>query len=554
MQRKHIILLTAVIFIGALLRFYKLGDIPTSLHRDEAYLGYNAYSILKTGRDMSGNFLPLHYESFLYSPSGYSYFSVPFIATLGLNAFSVRIASALFGTLTILLMYFLVDTVFQFSIPKHPSGISLLASLLLAISPWHINLSRTATENTLVVFFIILGVILYTIWINKRSLMYLFLAFLSFFITIFLYQAARSFLPLFLPMVIFILRHQMRNDNITAPLILYVLVIILPITIILKSPRLSTRINSVSVFATAETQLVIDEALREDGVWSIQPMYSRIFHNKVLGYAGQFLVNYFDHFSFPFLFTDQGLPVRYRVPGTGLLYLFELPLLLYGLGKLLRSKHVVATLLFGWILISPVGSALTFDDVPNLQRTLILYPALAIIISYGIIEFITTCRHRSHARRLLFIAAAIGLFQIFQYLHEYYIHLPLHKPWYRQEGYRELVSKVNKLLPYYNKGVITNRESAPEIFFLFYTSYNPKKYQQSVRYNASPDSTVISFGKYEFSLEECPLQIDTKAGQLTGQSGVLYVNYGTCKDPVGIKLLEEIRRGDQSTVFRVVSL
>lgn len=97
-------LVIIVFSIGIILRFYNLGEVPVSLHRDEAFLGYNAYSILKTGKDMSGNFLPIHLESFFFSPAGYSYFSIPFIALFGLSQFSIRFASALFGSLNILLI------------------------------------------------------------------------------------------------------------------------------------------------------------------------------------------------------------------------------------------------------------------------------------------------------------------------------------------------------------------------------------------------------------------------------------------------------------------
>src|SRR5574341_2097623 len=112
MKNKSLILLILIVLIAAILRFYRLGEVPIGVHRDEAFLGYNAYSILKTGKDMNNIRLPLHLKSFLYSPAGYSYATIPFIALFGLNAFSIRFASALFGALTILLTYFLVGQLF----------------------------------------------------------------------------------------------------------------------------------------------------------------------------------------------------------------------------------------------------------------------------------------------------------------------------------------------------------------------------------------------------------------------------------------------------------
>jgi 4-amino-4-deoxy-L-arabinose transferase-like glycosyltransferase len=131
MNKKVFLVLFSILFLGVFLRFYQLGTVPQGLHRDEAFLGYNAYSILKTGKDMSGNFLPLHLQSFLYSPAGYSYFSIPFIALFGLSAFSVRFASAFFSSGSIVLVFFLSRKIFEDS--KDKNLISIVSAFLLAI-------------------------------------------------------------------------------------------------------------------------------------------------------------------------------------------------------------------------------------------------------------------------------------------------------------------------------------------------------------------------------------------------------------------------------------
>lgn len=64
---KHIYAYLFMIFLtGCMLRFFNLGAVPVGLHTDEAYFGYNAFSILTTGREMTGDFLPIHLESFLF--------------------------------------------------------------------------------------------------------------------------------------------------------------------------------------------------------------------------------------------------------------------------------------------------------------------------------------------------------------------------------------------------------------------------------------------------------------------------------------------------------
>lgn len=195
MKKKIYLVLFLIFILGAVLRFYGLGKVPSEFHTDEAYFSYNAYSIFKTGREITGNLLPLNLKSFLYSPAGYSYLSIPFIGLFGLSEFSSRFASALFGSLIIPLVFFLVLRIFKNFLHKNELG--LASSFLLAISPWCINLSRVCTENILVVFFITLGVYFFISWSSNNKWYLLLLSFLSFFLTLFLYQASRSFLPVF---------------------------------------------------------------------------------------------------------------------------------------------------------------------------------------------------------------------------------------------------------------------------------------------------------------------------------------------------------------------
>src|SRR5438552_6335326 len=108
MDRVKRFLLPLIVLLALSLRFFDLGVVPVGFHRDEAEFGYNAYSLLKTGKDVTGEFLPIHIASFLHSPAGYSYLTIPFIIFFGFNEFAVRFASAFFGTLTVFVTYFLV--------------------------------------------------------------------------------------------------------------------------------------------------------------------------------------------------------------------------------------------------------------------------------------------------------------------------------------------------------------------------------------------------------------------------------------------------------------
>ena len=237
-----------IFFLGFVFRFWELGRFPIGIHRDEAFLGYNAFSILKTGKDISNNFLPIHIESFLFSPAGYSYISIPFISIFGLNAFSARAASAFFGSATVVALFFLVKILFQKS--RYATLCALLASFTLAISPWHINLSRTATENIVVTFLVVLGLLLFLSWVNYKRTKILIGSFVVFGLSLLFYQAPRAFLPLFLPFLFLVYRSRFSKRDTLISVVLFITIFIIPLVILLSSPDNSLRIRTVSIFAT----------------------------------------------------------------------------------------------------------------------------------------------------------------------------------------------------------------------------------------------------------------------------------------------------------------
>jgi 4-amino-4-deoxy-L-arabinose transferase-like glycosyltransferase len=545
---KEIIFLIVIVFIGSLFRFYRLGEIPVGFHQDEAFFGYNAYSILKTGKDMTGNFLPIHLQSFWYSPGLYSYFAIPFIVLFNLTPFAVRIPSALFGTVTIIALYFLVKELFKKY--EHSNYLGLIASFFLAINPWSINLSRTATENIPVTFFVVLGILLFLYWIRDRKLFLLLISFLIFFTSLFVYQAPRAFLPIFIPVLLLLVYKKLSIKKLYPFFTMYLILIVIPVILFVRSPQLSTRIKSLSIFTSPRTQLLLDETIREDGLMHQPPVVARIFHNKPLAYLANFVSNYSNHLSYNFFFTDQALPLRYKIPDMGLIYLFELPLILIGVFFLLKNRMIEGIFIIAWVLLSPVSSALTFDDVPNLQRTVMLYPALAIISSFGLLQVYTLISgYRRYLKQFIAVGLIIIIYSVLYYSHQYFIQQVVHQPVNRQEGYEKLVPKVNTLLPEYEKAYVTATAGSPAILFLFFSRYDPAKFQRQVA--NLPAKTVdkidrIAFDKYSFYNQDC---FDNF------KKNILYIQRGTCGIPdQNFYNTSEIKREDGSVVFRIVTL
>ncbi len=86
MSKRHLVILAGILLVASSLRFYKLTEIPPSLEWDEAATAYDANSILRTGRDQYGNFLPLSFRSIDdYKPPLYTYLTSISIVFFGWN-------------------------------------------------------------------------------------------------------------------------------------------------------------------------------------------------------------------------------------------------------------------------------------------------------------------------------------------------------------------------------------------------------------------------------------------------------------------------------------
>ena len=189
-KRLDLIILLAILLVAFCLRFYKLGQVPMALSQDETSIGYNAYSILQTGKDEYGKVWPLYFKAFgEYKSPVYIYLTAISIKLFGLNAYAVRFPSALFGLMTVFIIYLLVKELFKNSATG--SKLSVLSCLLLAINPWHLHYSRTAFEVTLAVFFIAFGWLLLSK--KKEGLGIVFM-----FLSIYSYNVSRLLAPMIL--------------------------------------------------------------------------------------------------------------------------------------------------------------------------------------------------------------------------------------------------------------------------------------------------------------------------------------------------------------------
>jgi 4-amino-4-deoxy-L-arabinose transferase-like glycosyltransferase len=315
-------LLIAIIAIGFILRFYQLGEVPIGFHKDEAFLGYNAYSILKTGNDEYGNFLPIAFTSFGdFKPPLYFYLTVPFIVVFGISEFAVRFPSAIFGILTVLTLFLLVQKLFN------KFSLSALSALLLALSPWHIHYSRGGWETNLFTFLLTLGVYLFTKITDKSK--WLYFSAIIFALSFYSYQGARLVMPILVLLLAIYFKNQLlkiKKDVILAAIL--GLIIIMPaIYTFFAGPGLS-RFSGVSIFADSGPFWQVNE--RRGQHPDPNSIIVKILHNKVQAYGLLAFKNYFAHYDFDFLFINGDSIPRNKIVEHGTLLLFLFPFLIMG--------------------------------------------------------------------------------------------------------------------------------------------------------------------------------------------------------------------------------
>ncbi len=461
-------LLIIILAIAAILRFWHLTTNPPSLFVDEVSNGYNAYSILKTGKDEYGNRFPLTFRAFGdYNLALSAYTLVPSIAVFGLNEFGVRFPSALVGTLTVLTTYFLVKKLFpkwkMENVEDHEQSrrgrwkidLAQLSAFFLAIAPWHIQFSRYDHEANFMLFASVLGITLFLYSFNNFK--NLILSAISFGLALNTYQGAKIWIPLFLLSICFWYRKELLKLGMK---------LIIPVAIF--------ALFTLPILLNFKNNLIRGQSVG-------------ILNGK--DPPETFITGYLSHYAPNFLFTAGDNIPRHSVLGMGQLYIFELPLILTGLVVLAKQKTRESKFLFTWLLIAAIPAAIA-TPTPHALRAISFLPLWSIIGALGAVAIVTKI-NKNYRAPVIFLILIIGIYNVITYLHLYYVHDPKIKFPDWSYGYKQMVQYVNQNKEKYDTIAISTYFGHPYIFTLFYSKYDPAKYQPQ-----SEDKT--HFDKFEF--------------------------------------------------------
>ncbi len=488
------IVLLIVLILSFLLRFFRVTEIPPALNWDEISISYNAYSVLKTGRDEWGKLFPIHFKAYgEYKLPVQVYASVPGIYLFGLNELGVRITPVIYGTLTVLVMFFLGRALFA------SQAAGLAAAFLLGISPWHIHLTRASFESSLAVFFVTLAVWLLIKGFKDQK--WFAISMVPFALSIFTYNSARIFTPLFLFVVLILYRKKfLEYKKIVLVSFLVFMVLLIPLAPYLLSGERSARYKLVSI---TDDPGLIPRINENRGNSKLPEPLPRLVHNKVTYISFYFSRNYLSHFTPQFLFLSGAPHKQHHVQNMGELYLFQVPFLFLGLYALFRLKNRFKGLLLAWVLLAFIPVSVTNDSIPHALRTLIAAPFYQLVSALGLVfilrwfkKYPLSLKIISGLTLLIVVAVSIGY-----YLYNYYQKYPIaySRDW--QYGYKQVVDYIGKHQDEYDEIVFTRHYGEPHMFTLFYLNYDPAKYQNSPNLNRFETNDwvwVLRFDKYYF--------------------------------------------------------
>ncbi len=486
------ILLLLIIVVAFSLRFYQLGSNPPALDWDEVSLGYNAYSLLKTGNDEYGMRLPTVLTSFGdYKPALYAYAAIPIILITNLSDLGVRLPSALIGVLTIFAVYGLIKRLFYQS--SYHTRLALLVSLFMSISPWHIQFSRVAFEANMGLFWLIIGAWLFLLALRKRP--FFLLALGAIICSLYSYHSLRLIVPLFFFVLILRLKKRVIQFDRWLFLTIFMgLILIFPLIQVMVNPEGLQRFSAVTLFRQTEglgneIEFQQDDLRRND-------VLGYILHNRRVGYVKAVMAGYLDHFNPSFLFLTGDQYERHEAADMGLLYFWDAFFILLGMLVFLALGGFPRFFILTWFFLAPLASSLTMGT-PHAVRALYFLPTYQVFTALGLLSVLHFFKKKGKMKFIVMFGAMIFLvLNIIYYLNLYFIHTPLEKSQYWQYGYKNVVDDVMKISNNYQKIVITTAYDQPYIYFLFYGQIDPEWYQKNASHVVSRDER--NFSKFDF--------------------------------------------------------
>lgn len=473
-----------ILLVACFFRFYQLASIPPAGSLDEVSIGWNAYSVLLTGKGEYNRPFPLIMQAYDdFRPAGYLYLVIPFVKMLGLTILAVRLPAAILSLVMVIASFFLAKILLKGY--RYEKWISLSVMAFFAISPFHIYISRLGHEVNQGLAFAFFGILLFLWGILSEKKWLVVVAGISWAASFYTYQSEKVFVPLIILILLGLFSKKVwQRKKIVGFSLLLAVVLSLPILFASLQPGALLRMKGTSIFTDQhpfiETSLKLAQAKKNHN------LFGEIIYNRRFVPVSIFVQNYIPHFNPVWWIGNSGLE-RFKAPGFGLSYWWELPLFLIGIFFLWRLpiSLSIKILPLVWILISFLPAGISTES-PHAMRSYAILPIPQLLEGIGFVGLILWLGKIKQYKKIwqyavvcfVLIVAAVS---IKQFTYAYFVEFPLRESSQYQYALHKAVDYIAQHKGEYNHIVISNRDNAAQsyMFYLFDTKYNPALYQRN---------------------------------------------------------------------------
>ena len=484
---REIVVLLIIFLLGASVRFIGLGVNPAGLTGDEAENGYDAYSLIRTDKDQWGAKWPItSFRGFGdYRLPAYTYLSIIPVKLFSLTPFAVRFPSALFGSLTIFVVFGLGKQLIERSKDDETHSqkqnqispvlfnlIPLLSAFFLAISPWHIAMSRVAIEQAVSVFFISIGFL--TLLKGRHDKKWIVMSSVIFGLCIFIYRPNIFLVPFLMVFILYLYRniYKVMMKEVVIGLVCG-FIVASPILLSIGSTAFKSRANQIQSLNDTGSLMILNEKRGACNERNFGLLCTVIYNKYVL--SGQKLItNYLYHFS-PNLLSIEGTETQYSVlPRQGLLYFLDYPLLIVSVIALFMNISRSGLLLLGLLLFTAIPDSFTSSG--HYGRFFISYPVWPLLFSFGIAIVLSRVKKWYPVLVILFLLYGIS-FSTF--IIEYSTYFPYKFSQFSHYGYEDLTREIESNKKFYDRVIVSGRvnDAKQYIYYLFFTQFDPILFQ-----------------------------------------------------------------------------
>lgn len=464
MLRNKLFWLGLVAGLGLFVRLWGNTVFPPSLNWDEVSHGYNAYSLLKTGRDEWGVAMPSIFRAFGdYKLPVYVYLTVPTFQ-------NPRLPSIVFGTLTII-----ISGLLAYELSKK-TQVMLAMAFLVALEPWTWFFSRIALEANVSLTLILLGVLLA---IRRKNLVGL-----IFFwgLAMWTYNSARVFVPVALALT------YMTNRTQIGQIVKKNLFAIGAVLLVLFVPVAMQMLSSSGTARFKWTSLLDQGALnRIDELRGSSPFgrtMSRMLYNKGTYFVVQSSISFASYFSPKYWLEIGGSQYQYTVQGHGLIFWSDIIWFGVGLMVLLKNRRL-GWVMLAWFVLAIVPGSITRDAPHPLRSIYAIFPVL-FVVALGVHKKIWP----------VFLLVTLGFFGQYLLVARDYSQ---NYSWSWQYGYEQTVHYLKAHDSEYDQILFTKRYGEPHEFLAYYLPIDPKTFQTTKMWDFHDDWYWINgFKKYTF--------------------------------------------------------